>query len=186
MPVLSPEAQRKKTLMDLLKLPENQVCADCPEKGPRWACAKAGVFICIECSGIHRNLGTHISFVRSVNLDDWKQEHVDQMVKWGNKRAKLFWEAEVPAHYRRPGANASVHEVTKWIRDKYEHRRFAPHDGQLPPENDYSADPEATAKEKLRAAREQLEEHSDMIEALTERAQQERILLDLESARMAK
>ena len=65
MPVLSPEAQRKKTLMDLLKLPENQVCADCPEKGPRWACAKAGVFICIECSGIHRNLGTHLSKARA-------------------------------------------------------------------------------------------------------------------------
>jgi hypothetical protein len=44
--------------------------------GPRWASANLGTFFCIECSGIHRNLGVHISFVRSVNLDSWTEKQV--------------------------------------------------------------------------------------------------------------
>ena len=48
--------------------------------GPRWASANLGLFMCIECSGIHRGLGVHISFVRSVNLDSWTKAQVD--VSW--------------------------------------------------------------------------------------------------------
>lgn len=44
--------------------------------GPRWASWNLGIFICIRCAGIHRNLGVHISKVKSVNLDQWTQEQV--------------------------------------------------------------------------------------------------------------
>uniref|UniRef100_A0A8D2MHP5 Arf-GAP domain-containing protein n=1 Tax=Zonotrichia albicollis TaxID=44394 RepID=A0A8D2MHP5_ZONAL len=43
---------------------------------PRWASWNIGVFICIRCAGIHRNLGVHISRVKSVNLDQWTQEQI--------------------------------------------------------------------------------------------------------------
>lgn len=48
--------------------------------GPRWASWNLGIFLCIRCAGIHRNLGVHISKVRSVNLDTWTPEQV--VVSW--------------------------------------------------------------------------------------------------------
>lgn len=44
--------------------------------GPRWASSNLGIFFCIRCSGIHRNLGVHISKVRSVNLDTWTADQI--------------------------------------------------------------------------------------------------------------
>ena len=45
--------------------------------GPRWASWNLGVFVCIRCAGIHRNLGVHISRVKSVNLDSWTPEQIE-------------------------------------------------------------------------------------------------------------
>ena len=45
--------------------------------GPRWASWNLGVFMCIRCAGIHRNLGVHISRVKSVNLDSWTPEQIE-------------------------------------------------------------------------------------------------------------
>ena len=63
-------------LSALLKEDDNKYCADCDAKGPRWASWNLGVFICIRCAGIHRNLGVHISRVKSVNLDQWTAEQI--------------------------------------------------------------------------------------------------------------
>jgi len=118
------QAKLKKRLEALLKLPENQVCSDCRKRGPRWASANLGVFFCIECSGIHRNLGVHISFVRSVNLDTWTKPQVDFMEEWGNARANAYFEANVPSNVHRPKEGDAVRVVEKFIRDKYEFRRY--------------------------------------------------------------
>jgi len=118
------QAKLKKRLEALLKLPENQVCSDCRKRGPRWASANLGVFFCIECSGIHRNLGVHISFVRSVNLDTWTKQQVDFMEEWGNARANAYFEANVPSNVHRPKEGDAVRVVEKFIRDKYEFRRY--------------------------------------------------------------
>ncbi|PZC71047.1 hypothetical protein B5X24_HaOG214241 [Helicoverpa armigera] len=63
-------------LMQMLKDEDNKYCVDCDAKGPRWASWNLGIFLCIRCAGIHRNLGVHISKVKSVNLDSWTPEQV--------------------------------------------------------------------------------------------------------------
>jgi len=118
------QTKLKKRLEALLKLPENSVCADCNKRGPRWASANLGCFFCIECSGIHRNLGVHISFVRSVNLDTWTPKQVEFMEEWGNARANAYYEANLPPHVHKPKEGDTVRVVEKFIRDKYEHKRF--------------------------------------------------------------
>lgn len=51
---------------------------------PVWASLNLGILICIECSGIHRNLGAHVSRVRSVELDEWSPEHKAMLQAIGN------------------------------------------------------------------------------------------------------
>jgi stromal membrane-associated protein len=104
--------------------PENTRCADCLSKDPRWASSTLGVFICINCSGRHRNLGTHITFVRSCTLDSWTDEQAKVMEQIGNQVSNAYWEARLPADYARP-ATDDLEGLTKFIRLKYELKKWA-------------------------------------------------------------
>lgn len=115
-------AKHRKILEGLLKLPENRECADCKAKGPRWASVNLGIFICMQCSGIHRSLGVHISKVRSATLDTWLPEQVAFIHSMGNERSNSYWEAELPPNYDRVG-------IENFIRAKYEEKRWVPKDG---------------------------------------------------------
>lgn len=73
---------------------------------PTWASINIGVLLCIECSGIHRSLGVHISKVRSVTLDAWEPEVLRVMTKLGNTIANSILEYTVPAGMVKPVANS--------------------------------------------------------------------------------
>lgn len=71
------EEANREALKKIRLAPGNDECADCKAKNPEWACTNLGVIVCIECSGIHRSLGVHVSKVRSVVLDKWEPEAIE-------------------------------------------------------------------------------------------------------------
>ncbi|KAJ8425321.1 hypothetical protein Cgig2_018938 [Carnegiea gigantea] len=140
-------AKHRKILEGLLKLPENRECADCKAKGPRWASVNLGIFVCMQCSGIHRSLGVHISKACPISFTRWLHEglcvwtpifivkafsgeirnsgYMASGAAMGNERANSYWEAELPPNYDRVG-------IENFIRAKYEEKRWVPRDGRSP------------------------------------------------------
>mmetsp|Transcript_7588 Transcript_7588/g.9143 ORF Transcript_7588/g.9143 Transcript_7588/m.9143 type:complete len:412 (+) Transcript_7588:157-1392(+) len=162
----------KKQLKALLKAPDNRFCADCPQKKPTWASINIGVFLCLQCAGIHRDMGVHITKVRSVELDTWKPEWVAVMKKWGNRKANAYWEANCPSGYAgRPTeeeALALSFKLKKFIRDKYDRKLWVAKDGDAVPadsQNDVVSaeesdeiDEEAERRRRRRQARKKKKE----------------------------
>ncbi|CAF4010764.1 unnamed protein product [Rotaria magnacalcarata] len=117
-------------LAQMLKEDDNRFCVDCDTKSPRWASWNLGIFICIRCAGFHRNLGVHISKVKSVNLDSWTAEQIASMQAMGNNRGRAVYEANLPAGFQRPQVDSAVET---FIRAKYEQRRWLAKEW-IPPE----------------------------------------------------
>ncbi|XP_026169266.1 arfGAP with GTPase domain, ankyrin repeat and PH domain 3 isoform X2 [Mastacembelus armatus] len=84
----------------------NSFCVDCDAPNPDWASLNLGALMCIECSGIHRNLGTHLSRVRSLDLDDWPVELSMVMTAIGNTMANSVWEGALEG-YTKPGSDST-------------------------------------------------------------------------------
>ena len=120
----------KKALNALLRDPGNLNCADCKtQQHPRWASWSLGVFICIKCAGIHRSLGTHISKVKSVDLDTWKEEHLSELIKWGNNtRANEYFENKLnqdsESQRKLEKMLMDTNKLSSFIRNKYEYKKW--------------------------------------------------------------
>ena len=118
------EAIKKQLLVinELLKKPQNKYCADCKRTSPTWASVNLGVFLCINCSGCHRELGVHITKIRSVNLDVWPQDVLNNFKLINNKIANKYWEHKLK-NFDYKSIQRDNNELIKFIRNKYEDKK---------------------------------------------------------------
>ena len=88
---------RKIEMEKILSKPSNQICFDCGSKFPKWSSPYLGIVICYDCAGRHRSYGSHISFVRSIELDKWTRKQLRSLEITGNDFAKeKFTEMGIP------------------------------------------------------------------------------------------
>lgn len=104
----------------------NRWCADCnSESKTEWVSINLGIVLCIECSGIHRSLGTHISKVRSLTLDttSFSTDIVEILLQIGNRISNMVWEAKLEGN-QKPAANATRDQRLRFITAKYVDRTY--------------------------------------------------------------
>eukprot|EP00123_Amoebidium_parasiticum_P007780 comp18355_c0_seq1/m.19491 comp18355_c0_seq1/g.19491 ORF comp18355_c0_seq1/g.19491 comp18355_c0_seq1/m.19491 type:complete len:377 (-) comp18355_c0_seq1:225-1355(-) len=152
-------------LQELTSDGDNQFCADCGMKGPRWASWNLGAFLCIRCAGLHRNIGVHISKVKSTNLDTWTPEQIESMKKKGNTYVNDIYEACLPPDFRRP---VNDFEADSFIKAKYVRKEYVDRpakDAQASPKPGDTSSGRDSSRPSSRSSRDQKDrERSDRSE----------------------
>ncbi|KAF9884113.1 hypothetical protein FE257_002285 [Aspergillus nanangensis] len=104
----------------------NNWCADCGSASKvEWVSINLGIVLCIECSGIHRSLGTHISKIRSLTLDvnSFSNDIVEILLQIGNRVSNMVWEANLDQS-QKPSAASTREQRLRFITAKYSERAF--------------------------------------------------------------
>jgi len=104
----------------------NKTCVDCGTKSPEWVSVNLGVLVCIECGGVHRSLGVHLSKVRSLRLDQLSDAECRLIVSLGNEFNNSIWEGGINAQkgWKKPKSESNRKVKEEWIKSKYMWRGF--------------------------------------------------------------
>eukprot|EP00483_Globobulimina_turgida_P007767 UN07782 len=106
----------------------NNICADClaNSSDSNWSVWNHGIFVCIKCAGVHRQIGVHISRVKSTQFDKWHTNELKSVKAiGGNLTANKKLENRKPKYFLSPSQCHGVDDVRKfYIRQKYESKLF--------------------------------------------------------------
>ncbi|XP_017569727.1 arf-GAP with SH3 domain, ANK repeat and PH domain-containing protein 1a isoform X3 [Pygocentrus nattereri] len=115
----------KAIIEDVLRMPGNEVCCDCGAPEPKWLSTNLGILTCIECSGIHREMGVHISRIQSMELDKLGTSELLLAKNIGNSSFNEILEGNLPSPSPKPAPSSDMTERKEYINAKYVEHRFA-------------------------------------------------------------
>ncbi|KAD3068400.1 hypothetical protein R6Q59_017590 [Mikania micrantha] len=115
------EERNEKIIRGLMKLPPNRRCINCNSLGPQYVCTNFWTFICMTCSGIHREF-THR--VKSVSMSKFTSQEVEALQEGGNQRARETFLRDWDPREQRLPDNSNVDKVRDFIKSVYVDKKF--------------------------------------------------------------
>lgn len=172
---------RDEVMEKILSEQSNNYCFDCGSKAPKWASPYLGIVICYECAAKHRSFGTHISFIRSTNLDKWNRKQLKSLEIAGNAYTKEhFNDMGVPMignqfDYNSPLIIKYRQELAELVKEKLTEDDYRPAKKKKKEEedNENNSDEEKKKQEQVEAEKKKKEEEEAALKIEEEKKKQE-------------